>query len=96
MSILSDLRKDLLEIKSQQAYRSALRSAARGFWGGELSMFGFVDAMVSAIEREFPNAWAEGALRCGIAMEDLSQAEKDRLAGIIGARLPIGTGRRDG
>lgn len=77
---LKEALVELVLLKSKGSYRSSLRAAARGYWSEELSLFGFVDAMVSAIEREFPRAWAEGAGRCGIKLDELTDAEKTRLA----------------
>lgn len=66
-------------------YQSALRSATRGFWSGEYSLFQFFDNMTRAIERNFRLAWEEGLRDCGINPNETTAEEDARL------RLEINT-----
>lgn len=60
-------------------YGRALRGAVRGYWRGDIDYTGFYEAMMSAIRRYLRLAWQEGAQECGIAPDELSEAEKAAL-----------------
>lgn len=76
---LVNLSNELEFLKSATTYRGRLRSIARGLWSGVYSQVEFVDEIIDAIEFEFPRAWNEGAARCGIAPQELTPAELDKL-----------------
>lgn len=69
-----------LAMKTEAAYRKALRQLVRGYWNGQLGAFDFFDGMAGSIERNFTAAWREGALKWGIAPDEITDAEKTRLA----------------
>lgn len=56
-------------------YRSSLRAAIRGLWLGVLDPDQFWKAMSLAIKTHLRKAWLSGAKECGIAADELSQAE---------------------
>ena len=60
-----------------------LRGLARGLWAGEISEFVFADSFLMAIERGFEQAWAEGALTCGIESSERTDEETTRLQEFI-------------
>jgi len=60
-------------------YRAGVRSAVYGLWRGEFDFFQFVDAMVSAIDRNFTTAWYDGMASCGMTPAEITQEERDRL-----------------
>lgn len=68
-----------LKASGESEYRSAIRSAVRGLWSGELDYSWFYDAMLSAIRFHIPQAWFLGAKECGILAGELTQEEKAAL-----------------
>jgi hypothetical protein len=70
------------EVQAFQAegnYRSAIRSAVRGFWSGALDYDQFWEVMDSAINAGLTSAWYEGARECGIEPSELTPDEKAEL-----------------
>ena len=57
-------------------YRSALRSAARGLWGGVFDYAWFADAMMVAIDQGMMRAFTEGTEACGITKEEWTFEER--------------------
>ncbi len=70
-------------------YRSAVRGAVRGLWSGAMGQLEFVNAMRSAMERRFLQAWNEGARANGIKPDEMSDAERLRLRMEINSELPF-------
>lgn len=66
-------------IKSINNYRSAIRSAVRGLWTGNISYDQFVYTMIRAIDSQFPLAWQEGARSVGILPGEMTPEELQRL-----------------
>ena len=60
---------------SEAGFRRGLRSAVRGLYSKAISEAQFIDAMQSTIARNLTVAWNEGAKDCGIAPDELSEAE---------------------
>lgn len=56
-------------------FQAGLRASARGLWNGTLTFIGFIDGMITSIERGFEQAWQEGAAECGIAPEERTTQE---------------------
>lgn len=69
----------IMSIKSEANYRAAIRAAVRGLWKGELSRFGFLDAMATTIRRGFNQAWDEGAGDAGRLPGERTEAEQREL-----------------
>lgn len=69
--------------KSLESYRQSITSAARGLHNGNFDIFDFINAMNSAIERGYEQAWNEGARTCGINPNERTQVETDKLNGQI-------------
>lgn len=82
-------------IKTYDTYRSSLRRLTRGFWAGDFSKFDFVDGGVSAITREFNQAWDEGAKLSGVLSDERTEAEQDRLDLAINTEISYLTGFAD-
>lgn len=83
---VEDLKREIGEsdeTKSIGDFGAGIRAVVRGYWSGALDEFGFVDSMISAINRGFTQAWNEGAAECGIQPDELSQDEKDALQRFI-------------
>jgi hypothetical protein len=57
-------------------YRSALRSAARGLWGGVFDYAWFADAMMVAIDQGMMRAFVEGTEACGIKKAEWTFEER--------------------
>jgi len=71
---------DIAEVlKSLSNYRSAVRSAVRGLWAGNMSYDQFVYSMIRAIDSQYPMAWQEGARSVGILPDEMSPEERARL-----------------
>jgi hypothetical protein len=68
-----------LAVKTEDAYRRALRQLVRGYWKGDLGAFDFLDGMAGSIERNFTKAWYEGAAKWGISVSEITETEYDRL-----------------
>lgn len=82
------LMRDALEgMKSEASYRRGLRAVVRGLWAGHFSLFEFVDNFEVAIRRAYRAEWLVGAAREGIAADDLSEAELNRLADMANDEL---------
>ncbi|MBA3867774.1 MAG: 2'-5' RNA ligase family protein [Anaerolineae bacterium] len=65
--------------KSVNMYRKSMRDATRGLWSGALTLYDFHETMGSAIRRQFPLAWNEGAAKFGITDTERSDEEEQRL-----------------
>lgn len=72
---------------SINAYRAALRSNVRGLWTGALSEAQFEDGMRSAINRRLTQAFLEGAEKCGVKEDELTNAENLALGRAIQKEL---------
>lgn len=69
--------------KTVDAFRRSVRSAIRGLWNSTLDVSDFTDALTSAIERQYRNAWTEGAKACGISAGELTDDEQIKLQEFI-------------
>jgi len=67
--------------------RDAVRGAIRGLWAGQLNENDFMDAMQSAINRSFTQAWQEGLAVHGLTLKDMTTQEKARLSSFIAEQL---------
>lgn len=80
---------------SINAYRTALRSNVRGFWTGALSEAQFEDGMRTAINRRLTQAFLEGAEKCGVKEDELTNAENLALGRAIQKELTFIQGLTD-
>lgn len=69
---------------SQSTFADSIKSASRALWQGKFTPLDFADAFYSAIRRGFEQAWQEGAADCGIALDERTKEEQDKLNLIIG------------
>lgn len=69
--------------KSQSSYWTSIRAAARGLWSKRIDIFDFINAMSSAIDRNYERAWREGAKTCGIRPNERTAGETNALNGLI-------------
>lgn len=69
--------------KSQSSYWTSIRAAARGLWSERIDIFDFINAMSSAIDRNYERAWREGAKTCGILPKERTAGETNALNGLI-------------
>ena len=79
----------IAEEKSINDFRSGVRSAIRGLWTGNFELFDFVDAMTSAIQRGYRQAWTEGAKQCGIKFDELTPTELAELRRMTNEQIPF-------
>lgn len=78
---------DGLIVKSLEDYRRSLRALARGYYNGDYDRFTFVDDMVSAIGRNFTQAWNRGISSCGITPAEMTEDEQKALESRINSEL---------
>lgn len=78
---------DEVEVKSLEDYRRSLRALARGYYNGDYDRFTFVDDMVSAITRNFTQAWHRGMSSCGLKPEEMTEDEQKVLEQRINSEL---------
>src|SRR3989304_2977441 len=57
------------------AYRTGLRNYVRGFWNGAIDKDQFIDNTRTLINRRLMQAWLEGAARCGITEDEMTEEE---------------------
>lgn len=81
--------------KNYSGYRRSIRELTRGLWTGELSKFDFVDGMVSAIDRQFDNAWREVEKQYNIFPDERTEVSQERLALTINTEISYLTGFAD-
>lgn len=65
--------------KSTDSYRRALRENVRALWTGNWSLIDFYTATENTIRRGFNQAWDEGAKQWGIAPDERTDEEQQRL-----------------
>lgn len=65
----------LTENKSYSSYLTAVRGAIRGLYREQLTLFEFVDNMVSVVERNLIMAWNDGARDCGLKPDEFDRGE---------------------
>ena len=82
-------------MKTMDDYGRSIRNLARGYWLGELSKFDFVDGMVSAISRNFEQAWQEVEKQYNITPDERTEASQDRLELAINTEISYLTGFAD-
>lgn len=75
MKVLTLVQSQLAENKSYSSYLTSIRGAIRGLYREQLSLFEFVDNMVSVVERNLIMAWNDGAKDCGLRSNEFSQSE---------------------
>jgi len=73
--------------ESDSTYRYNIRSAVRALWSGVFSQADFLHNMFLAFSKELVAAQRNGAAKCGIGPDDLSDDEKKWLEGVIKAEL---------
>lgn len=71
----------------QAEFRRDIRGAVRGLWVGVLDIDQFYQAMRLSIDVRLRQAWAEGAEKCGIRMDELSPEEQMALEITIGNQM---------
>lgn len=81
--------------KTADDYGRSIRNLARGYWLGDLSRFDFVDGMVSAISRNFEQAWQQVEQDYNIAPDERTAASQDRLDLAINTEISYLTGFAD-
>ncbi len=65
----------------------SLRASVRGLWSGRRDLFGFVDNMVSILNRHLENAWREGAAEGGIRPDERTPEETERLNAFVNGQI---------
>lgn len=73
--------------KTLDDYRRAVRESVRGLYSRQTDVFGFVDGMVSAIQRRFTEAWNNGMSEVGIQPSEQTSAERAELDFIINREI---------
>lgn len=68
---------------SISAYRLAVRGAIRGLWNNVLDIDQFFDQMSTAIQRQIPLAYAEGAAECEILPADFTSEERIEIQRLV-------------
>lgn len=71
----------------EDIFRKGLRAAVRGLFQGVLSIGEFDEVMEKTLRRNLRQAWAEGALECGINEDELSEGESKALDAFILAQF---------
>jgi len=84
-----------LMMKTMDDYGRSIRNLARGYWLGELSAFDFVDGMVSAISRNFEQAWQQVEQQYNITSDERTTASQDRLDLAVNTEISYLTGFAD-
>ena len=69
--------------ESEASYSAMLRGPVRGLWSGVISIDQFFDSFAITVERGLTQAWKEGALECGITMDELTPEERMALMQFI-------------
>ncbi len=72
---------------SIDTYRASIRASIRGLWSNRLTEADFFNAMSSAINRGFTQAWLIGARDCAKNINDLTLQEHTKLALFISEQL---------
>lgn len=75
MQTLNLIQSELTENKSYDTYLTAIRGNIRGLYYNDLSLFQFIDAMMSTVERNLIQAWNAGATECGILPPEMTPQE---------------------
>lgn len=57
------------------SYAQDIRRPVYAYWAGKITRSQFIAEMVGVIERGLNRAWREGASECGVAPNELTQAE---------------------
>lgn len=65
------------------AYRTGWRNYVRGLWNGAIDKEQFIDNARTLINRRLMQAWLEGAAKCGITEEDLTDKEYRALGEMV-------------
>jgi len=84
-----------LMMKTMDDYGRSIRNLARGYWFGDLAQFDFVDGMVSAISRNFEQAWQQVEQEYNITSDERTTASQDRLDLAINTEISYLTGFAD-
>lgn len=72
-----------VKVKGVSDYRAAVRSAVRGLYNDQITIFDFTDTMVSAITRRFTEAYLSGLKSAGISPSEMTFDETQRLEELI-------------
>lgn len=76
-----------LAVKTEAAFRRALRQIVRGYWNGTYGAFDFFDSFADVLDRELTKAWQDGMKQWGIAFTEISEAESLRLRTEIATQI---------
>lgn len=79
----------LSEKDARGDFQLEIRAAFRQLWAGQKARFGFVDEMVSVIQRGLTRAWHQGAKEQGINPDELTEDELNRLEDTINEQFPF-------
>lgn len=85
-------KQKVVDAKSVSTYRKSVRDAVRGLWGGNLGLIDFYNSLSTAVSRQFPAAWDEGAAKWGITDAELTDEEQQRLTLEINTEISYITG----
>jgi hypothetical protein len=81
--------------KSLGRFATAVNNMARLLWRDEITGFEFIDNMVSIINIQFRQAWAEGAATCGITPDEFTSQEVSERERFINSQLAFLPGLAD-
>lgn len=87
--------EDNQTVKTMGDYGRSIRNLARGYWLGDLSRFDFVDGMVSAINRNFEQAWEQVEKQYNITPDERTKASQERLDLAINTEISYLSGFAD-
>jgi hypothetical protein len=65
----------LLAAKTVSSYRRELRGIVRGLWSGVIDFDQAFESFLSTVNRQFRQAWNQGAAECNIGPDELSPDE---------------------
>lgn len=68
---------------SEENYRRNVRGLTTALWREDIGIYEFLDGMIEAIYSYYTRAWHEGAAKCGIKPDELTEAEVSKLNDII-------------
>lgn len=75
MKTLNLIKSKLIQNKSYDSYLLSLNSHVRGLYRNNLSLYQFVDEMMSTVESNLIQAWNSGASDCGFKPSEFSVEE---------------------
>lgn len=69
--------------KSYSSYARVIKELTRGFWGGDIAKYDFLDRMETQITKNFEQAWTEGARLMGVEPDERTEDEQAKLDAAI-------------